>query len=185
MKGTRIKVALAVSAAGVLGVAATALANDHGSGEKLTGYEEVPALSTPGIGQFSAKVARSGDEIRYRLSYHGLESGATQAHIHFENQTNNGPIIVFLCSNLGNGPAGTQACPTQGGTISGTIRASDIGGVAPIKAWPPASSMSSSGRCGPGPPTSTFTRPAIRPARSGPSSEVTTTTTTTTTDHQR
>jgi CHRD domain len=35
--------------------------------------------------------------------------------------------VVFLCSNLGNGPAGTQACPASGGTITGTIRAADIG----------------------------------------------------------
>jgi len=34
---------------------------------------------------------------------------------------------VFLCSNLGNGPAGTQACPAAGGTIRGTIRAADVG----------------------------------------------------------
>ena len=45
----------------------------------------------------------------------------------FENATNNGPIVVFLCSNLGNGPAATQACPASGGTITGTIRAADIG----------------------------------------------------------
>ena len=38
---------------------------------------------------------------------------------------------MFLCSNLGNGPAGTQACPAAGGTITGTIRPADIlGGAA-------------------------------------------------------
>ena len=47
--------------------------------------------------------------------------------IHFENRTNNGNIVVFLCTNLGNGPAGTQACPAAGGTISGTITAANIG----------------------------------------------------------
>jgi hypothetical protein len=35
---------------------------------------------------------------------------------------------VFLCTNLGNGPAGTQPCPTQGGTITGTITAANVGG---------------------------------------------------------
>ena len=35
--------------------------------------------------------------------------------------------MVFLCSNLGNGPAGTQACPADGGTISGTITPADVG----------------------------------------------------------
>jgi hypothetical protein len=37
----------------------------------------------------------------------------------------NGGISVFLCTNLGNGPAGTQPCP-QSGTIHGTITAADV-----------------------------------------------------------
>ena len=65
--------------------------------------------------------------MRYELTYGGLESPATQSHIHFEKKTNNGSIVVFLCSNLGNGPPGTQACPPNGGTISGTIRPANIG----------------------------------------------------------
>ena len=35
--------------------------------------------------------------------------------------------MVFLCSNLGNGPVGTQTCPAAGGTITGTIDAGDVG----------------------------------------------------------
>ena len=88
--------------------------------EQLTGYEEVPALSTPGNGTFTARI-NSDSSVSYQLTYGGTETDVTQSHIHFENRTNNGPIVVFLCSNLGNGPAGTQACPTQGGTISGTL----------------------------------------------------------------
>jgi hypothetical protein len=61
------------------------------------------------------------------LTFGGLETNATQSHIHFENRTNTGPIVVFLCSNLGNGPPGTQACPAAGGTITGTIRPADVG----------------------------------------------------------
>jgi hypothetical protein len=37
--------------------------------------------------------------------------GVTQAHIHFGPGRVNGGIMVFLCSNLGNGPEGTQPCP--------------------------------------------------------------------------
>jgi hypothetical protein len=33
---------------------------------------------------------------------------------------------VFLCTNLGNGPAGTQACPASPATISGVITAADV-----------------------------------------------------------
>jgi hypothetical protein len=38
----------------------------------------------------------------------------------------NGGITVFLCSNLGNGPAGTQPCPPSPATIDGTIQAADV-----------------------------------------------------------
>jgi hypothetical protein len=127
-KRHRIKFALAIVTVSVLGVGAVAWAtNGRGLREDLSGFEEVPALSTPGVGEFRATVDRAGTEIRYQLAFSGLESDVTQAHIHFENETNNGPIVVFLCSNLGNGPAGTQACPPAGGTITGTIRAADVG----------------------------------------------------------
>jgi len=128
VKRARIKIALAVATAGVLGLGTVAMASDGGSEhETLTGYEEVPALSTPGVGEFRATISHSSDEIQYELTFSGLESNATQAHIHFENKTNNGPIVVFLCTNLGNGPAGTQACPAAGGTITGTITPADVG----------------------------------------------------------
>ena len=128
MKKFPLKVAVALGAAGIVSFGAVAYANNGNDvNEQLTGYEEVPALSTPGVGEFRASISRSGDEIRYVLTFSGLESDATQAHIHFENATNNGPVIVFLCSNLGNGPVGTQACPAAGGSIRGTIHAADIG----------------------------------------------------------
>ena len=80
--------------------------------ERLTGYEEVPAISTAANGTFSARI-NNGSSVTYQLTYEGTETPVTQAHIHFENRTNNGPIVVFLCSNLGNGPAGTQECPPK------------------------------------------------------------------------
>jgi hypothetical protein len=44
----------------------------------------------------------------------------TQTHIHFSQAATNGGIIVFLCTNLDNGPAGTQACRREDdGEISG------------------------------------------------------------------
>lgn len=42
----------------------------------------------------------------------------------------NGGISVFLCSNLGNGPAGTQACPNPSGSVRGTITAANVIGPA-------------------------------------------------------
>jgi hypothetical protein len=123
---TRIKIALGVAAAGIVGAGTMAVASDGGDREVLTGYEEVPALSTPGVGELRTSISRSRDEIRYRLTFSDLESDVTQAHIHFENATNNGPIVVFLCTNLGNGGPTTQACPAAGGTITGTIVPADV-----------------------------------------------------------
>jgi hypothetical protein len=107
---------------------ATAGGGRSGFRERLTGFEEVPALSSSGFGTFRASVNRHAEKIDWRLSFDNLESAVTQAHIHFENATNNGPIVVFLCSNLAGAPAGTQACPADGGTIRGTIMAANVGG---------------------------------------------------------
>ena len=123
----RVKFAVAVAIVAVIGMGTAAVADNVREREDLTGYEEVPALSTPGAGEFKIDLNRAGDALNYSLTFSGLETDATQAHIHFENATNNGPIVVFLCSNLGNGPAGTQACPAAGGTITGTIMAADVG----------------------------------------------------------
>ena len=96
--------------------------------ESLTGYEEVPALSTAGNGTFTARINHRDSSVSYRLTYDDTETDVTQSHIHFEQRTNNGPIVVFLCSNLTNPapPPGTQACPPTGGTIEGTFDAGDV-----------------------------------------------------------
>jgi hypothetical protein len=130
MRSVRFKLAIAVGAVAALAIAIAAIAaadGGHGFREKLVGYQEVPALSTPGTGTFRATIDRKHEEIHYTLTFGGLESAATQSHIHFEQRSNIGPIVVFLCTNLGNGPAGTQPCPATGGTISGTIRPTDVG----------------------------------------------------------
>jgi CHRD domain len=93
---------------------------------RLRSFEEVPAASTPGTGFFRADISADGSEMTYELSYSTIEGNVTQAHLHFGQRSVNGGIIVFLCSNLGNGPAGTQACPTKSGTISGTITAANV-----------------------------------------------------------
>lgn len=94
--------------------------------EFLNGFEEVPALSTPGNGEFNARISNNQTQIQYELSYEDLESPVQQAHIHLGQKGVNGGISVFLCSNLGNGPAGTQPCPAAPATITGTITAIDV-----------------------------------------------------------
>jgi len=95
--------------------------------EILTGYEETPsAVSTTGNGAFTARISDDESRIDWELSYLDLEGAVQQAHIHFGQKAVTGPISVFLCTNLGNGPAGTQPCPAPPATISGTIVAADV-----------------------------------------------------------
>lgn len=94
--------------------------------EFLTGYEEVPSVSTTATGDFEARISRDGTRIDWELSYEDLEGAVQQAHIHFGQKGVNGGISVFLCTNLGNGPAGMQACPPAPAKISGTIFAADV-----------------------------------------------------------
>src|SRR5262245_47858108 len=74
---------------------------------ELKGFEENPTLSTPGRGRFEAKLSSDGTSVEWRLEYQDTESNVTQAHIHLGAPAINGGIMVFLCTNLGNGPAGT------------------------------------------------------------------------------
>ena len=121
MSRLRLKLAVGVAVVGVAATTAAAIAGDRAKlRTSLSGYEEVPAVSTSGGGEFRAAIDRHSDRIRYQITYRAIEGTVTQSHIHFGQEGVNGGISVFLCSNLGNGPAGTQGCP-QSGTVSGTI----------------------------------------------------------------
>src|SRR3954452_5110375 len=116
----RLKLAAGVAVLGLAGVGTAAISHDNSRFDaNLTGYEETPTLSTSGTGTFKAWINRGKDEIRYVLTYAGpfdansAGGTVTQAHIHLgaRGTAPAGNIITFLCSNLGNGPAGTPACP--------------------------------------------------------------------------
>jgi hypothetical protein len=98
---------------------------------RLNGFFEIGALNantgailTNGTGRLRLDV--DGNSATYSLTYSGLGSNVTQAHIHFGKVHVAGGVFVFLCSNLGNGPAGTPACPAAGGTVTGTMTPASI-----------------------------------------------------------
>lgn len=138
MTARRTRIVFAAAAVSLAVAAASASAAMAGGGksgrshvsvlrEDLSGYEENPlAISTTGHGRFHAVIKDRAKTITYTLSYADLESTVTQAHIHFGSASQVGGISVFLCTNLGNGPAGTQACPAAPATITGTIRPGDV-----------------------------------------------------------
>ncbi|HUL68378.1 MAG TPA: CHRD domain-containing protein [Burkholderiaceae bacterium] len=100
---------------------------------RLIGYEETPAVSSPGSGSFTARIDRSGTQIEYTLQYDGLQGRPFMAHIHFGQRRVAGGISVWLCGNPedgGTGPMGTPRCPVPGGTVSGVINAASVIGPA-------------------------------------------------------
>jgi CHRD domain len=115
----------------VLAFAAPAALSDGGSSTlrvKLSGFQEIPTLSSAGAAQFKARVrgapGATDRRIEWELSYNNnFSSPVAQAHIHFGARAFNGGISIFLCTNNMNGPAGTQTCPVGPITISGTATA--------------------------------------------------------------
>ena len=92
----------------------------------LEAFQEVPPIASQGEGSFRGQFR--GNSFDFDASY-SLEGQVSQVHIHFAQEGVNGGIIVFLCTNLGNGPAGTQPCGPNG--VSGTLTAADILAILP------------------------------------------------------
>jgi len=116
---------------GVLALAFTTATADEGAtsfNTSMSGFQETPSILTNGNGTFHATV--HGNSLTYTESFSGLTTNVTQSHIHFGERAVAGSVFVFLCTNLGNGPAGTPACPAAGGTVTGTVTAADVIGVA-------------------------------------------------------
>ena len=118
---------------GVATVMPTAYANAQDFDAKLSGFKEVGALNaetgaifTPGQGTLKLKLNTNLQTVNWTLTYSNMSANVTQAHIHFGKEHVPGGVMVFFCTNLGNGPAGTQACPLIGGTISGMFTAGSV-----------------------------------------------------------
>jgi hypothetical protein len=97
---------------------------------QLSGFNEVPAaIFSPGTGTITLNLNQQAGTLDYKLSYSNPSTPVTQAHIHFGKEGVAGGVVVFLCSNLANPPAGTPACPETGGTVSGTVGANGVVGI--------------------------------------------------------
>jgi hypothetical protein len=118
-------------------VAATANAADNDTHvqnivfEQLSGFQEDPAaIFSPATATLTATIDDKNQTIKYKLSYKGFTSDVLQSHIHFGNRDASGGVSVFLCTNLGNGPADTPACPQGDATVTGTLTPADVVGPA-------------------------------------------------------
>ncbi len=125
----RIQLAGAVALLALLGVVGAAIAGDGDSKirERLTGYEEVPALSTPGNGEFKAVVDRGDHEIRYRLSYRDTrDAGDAGAHPLRAAPNNGGIMRVPVQQPAATRRPARRACPPHGGTVCGVLGPEDV-----------------------------------------------------------
>jgi hypothetical protein len=125
------------SIAGLLCVVLVAIsprgANAQEFSATLSGFDEVGALNaetgailSSGSGSLRLHLDKDAATLTYELTYLDLTSTVLQAHMHFGKIHTPGGIFVFLCTNLGNGPAGTPACPNPGGTVDGTVTAAGV-----------------------------------------------------------
>jgi hypothetical protein len=126
--------------AGLLVIIAGSYALGQGGGAKmsfkaeLNGYNEIVggpgtastgSVSTLARGTFRARLTNDETQLEWTLDYSGIEGGTvTAAHPHFAQRHVGGDIFGFLCG----GPE--PACPTPGGTVTGTWTATDITGPA-------------------------------------------------------
>jgi CHRD domain len=131
MKGRLLKSGLAALALATL--AGSLMAHDDDDRDRgrdksrftvradLEGFQEVPAVSTVASGRFRAVIDTKANTITWKLNYEGLEGAVQQSHVHFGQLSVNGGISFFLCTNLANGPVGTQLCPEGPAELTGVI----------------------------------------------------------------
>jgi len=109
----------------------------------LDGFQELGALNaqtgailSDGTGTLHLDLDRTSQTATFTLTYTNvgttppLTGTVTQAHIHFGKVHSSGGVMVFFCTNLGNGPAGTQTCPANSGTVTGTFTAASVRAIA-------------------------------------------------------
>jgi len=87
----------------------------------LGGENEVPPINSAGTAAFEMTIQ---GPITFSLTFSGLSSPLTVAHLHFAPSKVAGGVMIFLCGG-GNQPA----CPAATeGTITGTITAANVTG---------------------------------------------------------
>ncbi len=124
MKRLLILTTVAVLAIGAIGTASAS--NDQNERKdvkaKLSGFAEVPSISTTGAGKLRLRIDPTNTTITYELTYSGLQGGsAAAAHLHLGQAAVAGGVIADLCGGA------KPACPAgTSGTVSGTIVAANV-----------------------------------------------------------
>jgi CHRD domain len=107
---------------------------------KLSGFQEVGALNeetgailSEGTASLKLTLDKAAQTLTYTLTYSfPSTTTVTQSHIHFGKEHVPGNIMVYFCVETGvTAPPPTPAaippgCPTNAGTVTGTITAQDV-----------------------------------------------------------
>jgi hypothetical protein len=132
---------LAIMTAVFAALAASTAARAEHIQATLSGYEEVPVVSTVATGEFQAMISNDDQFIDYELTYSGLQGTVQQAHIHVAQLSVNGSIVIWLCGTTTNpGPPGTPTCTPGSGSFTGTITTANV-----VAATNPASQQIAAG----------------------------------------
>jgi CHRD domain-containing protein len=121
---------LHVTLAALIAAAAPSAARAEHIQAHLTGYQEVPAVSTPARGEFNARISKDDQSIDYTLTFSDVVGTVQQSHIHVAQKGVNGSVVIWLCQTTTTpAPASvaniTPMCP-QSGTVEGHINAANV-----------------------------------------------------------
>lgn len=140
---TRYKLIGTIVSAGVVALwASHAFAQEFSA--RLNGFEELGALNnqtgailSDGTARLKLDLDRTTSTIAYTLTYSNVGTTpphtgtVTQAHIHFGKARDSGGVLVYFCANPPlTPPAGTQTCPLNSGTVTGTFTAANVQAIA-------------------------------------------------------
>lgn len=122
-----VRVLAVIAVLGLTVVSTSADQGDNGSlRAKLSGFKESPPRLSNGTGSFTATI--NGGTLSYTLTYSGLSSDVTMAHLHFGQPGVSAGIFLWLCDSaaIPSPVANTPHCPVKGGTVSGSATAANI-----------------------------------------------------------
>ena len=113
---------LAIAIAGIFASLAGAGDRSNNAKATLTGFQEVPAVSSTGTGTLDLRIDDEAQTIDYDLTYENLEGTiTTAAHIHLGQAGVNGGVSAFFC-----GGGGRPACTPTSGTFTGVLTPADV-----------------------------------------------------------
>lgn len=116
-------VALALVVFAGLGLRASAGHREVALRATLAGLQELPPIASSATGTLRASLDEDTKMITFTLEFRNLAAKPMAAHVHFAPTKVEGGVMFFLC-----GGGGKPACPaTTSGTVTGTIRAADVG----------------------------------------------------------